>query len=114
MALSVFLQEESGFANLNRLIDVYEVCLKLVSAFSIQSFYGLGLAKGFPQADVKIRESISRASMGHWMSFLREACWYWEQFRRAPLDVTHGFSLHDFAHDRLYKPLRNFSEAGLR
>src|SRR4051812_37818558 len=68
------LQEKPGFAKLNRLIDAYEVCLKLVPAISVQSFYGLGLAKEFPETDVKIRESISRASMGHWLLFLREAC----------------------------------------
>lgn len=65
VAFSALIQEHSGFAKLNRLIDAYEVSIKLLSAAAVQTFYSLGLAREFPYADVTIREEISRPSIGH-------------------------------------------------
>ncbi len=70
-SISAFLAESADFAKLHRLIDAYEVGLKLLAAASVQRFYSLGLEKEFPDVDVTIRETISRASAGHWVKYLR-------------------------------------------
>jgi WD40 repeat protein len=73
MVLSKFAQETSACLKLSRLIDAYEVVVKLIAAIRVQNFYCGALPKEFPEIDSRIREHLSRPTGGHWLMILREA-----------------------------------------